>query len=347
MNNEHFKELFCALLSIDSTTGYYEEMQEVLIHYGEHLGFKTWGTRKGGVIVEVPGEGDPLCVTAHADTIGLIVRHINADGTLKVVKSGGLHPNYALLENVRIHTRDGKVYTGTVQRTLSSVHVSPDKNWQEVEDYATNTVVVIDEDVHTAEETRALGIEVGDFIALEPRPVFTESGYVKSRFIDDKAMLALCLMALEEIREKKIVLPRKTYFYFAMYEEVGHGTSYLPEDTADVLAVDIAVTGPEQTSTEKTVSIFAGDSRFPYHYGFANELIAAAKACSADYRIDVFTPHYGSDGDTSVVAGHDVRHACIGPGTACSHGYERTHIDGLSNTYALLMSYLQGGAEKA
>ena len=133
---------------------------------------------------------------------------------------------------------------------------------------------------------------------------------------------------------------RKVFAYFAFYEEIGHGTVWLPADTKDILAIDIAPTGPDQTSDERKVSIFAKDSRFPYHWGMTNELRQKAIEHGIDYVMDIFTPHYGTDGDASVTAGYDIRHAAIGFGTANSHGYERTHVDGLKNTYDLLCAYL-------
>ena len=176
-------------------------------------------------------------------------------------------------------------------------------------------------------------------IALEPR--FTMSnGYLKSRFIDDKACAAVLLSAMKELREQGLELGRKVYAYFSMYEEIGHGTTWLPRDVRDMLAIDIAPTGPEQNSDERRVSIFAKDSRYPYHWSMTNELRETARDAGVDYVMDVFTPHYGTDCDPSLTAGYDIRHAAIGPGTANSHGYERTHIKGLENTYLLLMAYL-------
>jgi len=137
-------------------------------------------------------------------------------------------------------------------------------------------------------------------------------------------------------------LPRKIYFYFSAYEEIGHGTSWLPDGIKDMLAVDIAPTGPDQNSEERKVSIFAKDSRYPYHWGLTNELREVALRAGVDYVMDVFTPHYGTDCDVSLAAGYDIRHAAIGPGTANSHGYERTHILGLKNTFLLLDAYLFG-----
>ena len=332
-------EYFQKLIAVDSTTGQYEEIQKVLCKCLDAMKVPYQVTHKGGVLADLGGKGNGLVVSAHLDDIGLMVRRINPDGTLNVCPVGGLHPEYCVTENVRIHTRENKVYTGTVCRTPASVHVTEDELVKTLGDFRTNVCVVIDQDVRSAEDVRALGIETGDLIALEPR--FTmENGYLKSRFIDDKAAAAVMLTAIKELKKEKKALPRKTWFYFAVYEEVGHGTTWLPEGAEDFLAIDIAPTGPDQTSDEHKVSIFAKDSRFPYHWGMTNELRDAAIRAGVDYVMDVFTPHYGSDGDGSVLAGYDIRHTAIGPGTANSHGYERTHVDGLKNTYGLLMAYL-------
>jgi len=339
-----FDEAYCLkafekLLGADSTTGQYEEVQKVLCAMLDELGCPYQTTHKGGVIADLGGEGDALAVTAHLDDIGLMVRKINKDGTLNVCPVGGLYPFYCMMENVRVHTRDGKVYTGAVCRTPNSIHVTEEELRTTAPDFRTNVCVVLDENVKTAEDVRALGIETGDMIALEPRYTLS-NGYLKSHFVDDKACAAVLLTAIRALREGGAKLNRKVYFYFAMFEEIGHGTTWLPDGVRDMVAVDIAPTGPDQNSDERKVSIFAKDSRFPYHWGLTNELRNAAKGAGVDFVMDIFTPHYGTDCDGAVLAGHDIRHAAIGPGTANSHGYERTHVDGLRNTYALLLAYL-------
>ena len=332
-------DIFEQLLLVDSTTGQYEQIQDFLCMILNRMGYSCQITRKGGVIVCLGGEGDPIAVTAHLDDIGLMVRHINADGTLNVCPVGGLYPFYCMSENVRIYTRDEQVFTGTVCRTPNSIHVTEEELRDTAPDFRKNVCVVLDEDVKSAAQVRALGIDTGDIIALEPR--FTMSGgYIKSRFVDDKACAAVLLTFLKALQEEGATLNRKVYAYFAMYEEIGHGTSWLPSDVCDILAVDIAPTGPEQNSDEKKVSIFAKDSRFPYHWGMTNELRQAAMDAGIDFVMDIFTPHYGTDCDVSITAGYDVRHAAIGPGTANSHGYERTHMEGLRNTFDLLSAYL-------
>jgi putative aminopeptidase FrvX len=332
-------EVFRELLNVDSTTGQYEEIQERICEMLDELGYSYEVTHKGGVIVDLGGEGDPLLVTAHVDDIGLMVRHVNADGTLNVCPVGGLHPFYAVMENVRVYSRDGSVHTGTVCRTPNSIHVTEEELRAELGDYRKNVCVVLDEPVKSAQETAQLGIATGDLIALDPRPAF-ENGYVKSRFVDDKAAAAILFTIMRLLRREEIVLYRKVYFYFAMYEEIGHGTTYMPRDVRDMIAVDIAPTGPMQNSDERKVTIFAKDSRFPYHWGLTNELRNTAEEAGLDYVMDVFTPHYGTDCDPVISAGYDVRHAAIGFGTANSHGYERTHVDGLRNTYELLLAYI-------
>ena len=332
-------ESFRRLLAADSTTGQYEEVQAVVCEMLDELGVSYTTLRKGGVIASLGGEGEALAVTAHLDDIGLMVRHLNADGTLNVCPVGGLYPFYCMAENVRVHTREGKVYTGTVCRTPNSIHVTEEELRATAPDFRSNVCVVLDEDVKSAADVRALGVETGDMIALEPRCTVS-NGYIKSRFVDDKACAAVLLAVIRALRESGKALKRKVYAYFAVYEEIGHGTTWLPEDVKDILAVDIAPTGPDQNSDEHKVSIFAKDSRFPYHWGMTNELREAAITADVGYVMDIFTPYYGTDCDGSILAGHDVRHAAIGPGTANSHGYERTHLDGLRNTYALLLAYL-------
>ena len=336
-DTQYCLQTFGRLIAVDSTTGQYEEIQSLVCDLLDGLGTPYQVTHKGGVIADLGGEGDPLVVTAHLDDIGLMVRKVNADGTLNVCPVGGLYPFYCMTENVRVHTRDGKVFTGTICRTPNSVHVTEEELRVTPPDYRTNVCVVLDEDVHSAADVARLGIATGDVIALEPRLTLA-GGYIKSRFVDDKAAVAILFAAIRALKGK--TLPRKVYFYFAAYEEIGHGTTYLPEGVKDILAVDIAPTGPDQTSDEHKVSIFAKDSRFPYHWGMTNELRDTAIQAGVDYVMDIFTPHYGTDGDGTVLAGYDVRHAAIGFGTANSHGYERTHVDGLKATYDLLMAYL-------
>lgn len=337
----YFKEQLLRLLEIDSTTGRCEEISSYVIGELGRLGIPCTESHKGGVIAELGGEGNGLVLTAHLDDIGLMVRHVNADGTLKVVSIGGLHPFYCTGEHVRVYPFGGGCVTGTVCRIPNSIHVSEEELRQTLGDYRKNVCVVLDADVHSAADVHALGIDTGDYIALEPHPVFT-NGYIKSRFLDDKACAAVLLAVLKAVREHAIPLNRRVAAFFSVFEEIGHGTSWLPEGIGDIVALDIAPIGPDQNSDEHKVTVFCKDSRFPYHRQLGDELRRAAIREEIDYVPDVFTPHYGSDGNTSVLAGHDVRHAAIGPGTGNSHGYERIHMDAIRDLFALTLAYIRG-----
>lgn len=337
---DYLEKKFEQLLNIDSTTGLYSEIQNYIINEIRSFGYCISKIHKGGVIVDLGGEGNPLYVMGHCDTIGLQVRYINPDGTLKVVAVGDLPEHSAIGENVRIHTLDGKVYTGTVQLVYSSEHIKPIKKRRNYACYEKDLVVVLDEIIKSADEVRHLGILEGDWIALNHRFEKTNSGYIKSRFIDDKLNVAIMLTVMKELKELKVNLNRNVKFGFTMYEETGHGGSFIPENTKDILALDVACVGPENTSDELKVSIFAKETRFSYHRDIIRELVEIAKIKKLDFVVDVFTPTYGTDCEDTIIAGYDVRHGAIGPGTLATHGYERTHKNAVKNTYILLKSYI-------
>ena len=241
-------------------------------------------------------------------------------------------------ENVRIYTRSGKIYEGALQLCNASIHVNGDfstasRTWDSVE-------IVIDEDVKTDEDTRNLGIETGDIVCFEPRTRRTESGYLKSRFLDDKLSVGILLGFAKYLKDNGIVLPRRVYVHVTVYEEVGHGgSSTVPGGVTEAISVDMGCVGDGLKCTEKQVSVCAKDSGGPYSYDTVGKLIEAAKAMGADYAVDVY-PHYGSDVEATLRSGADIRHGLIGAGVYASHGYERSHIDGVYNTLKLLCGYL-------
>ena len=201
--------------------------------------------------------------------------------------------------------------------------------------------VVLDEMVSSKEDTLALGILPGDIVCFDPRTTYTKSGYIKSRFLDDKLSVGILLGFAKYVKEEQIVLPRKVYQHITVYEEVGHGgAASIPSDVTEVLSVDMGCVGDGLTCCEHQVSICAKDSRGPYNYDVVSSLIAAAKRKNLDFAVDIY-PHYGSDADVALTAGYDVKHGLIGSGVYASHGYERSHRDGVINTFLLLTEYLK------
>lgn len=324
------------LLAIDSTTGLYEKKDQYMLDFAQTRGIQAVQLNKGGVRFDFPGEGNPVCLSAHLDEIGLMVRWINPDGTLRLEKIGGLHEFYAVGWNCKIYARNGNVYTGTVRRTNPSVHVMNDTERTALPKYDSNVVLTLDEDVRSKEDTEALGITIGDYVAPETRYVMTPSGYIKSRYLDDQACVAALLVLAEKIAEGSVTPSRKVSMLFAEYEEIGHGGSCgIPADTRDFIAFDIGVVGTDHSSDEHKLTIGVKDAAFPYHTGLTNELIQLCKQKEIPYVLDMLVPHYGSDANCALRAGYDVRHALVGPGVLETHGYERTHYDALKATYAL------------
>ena len=328
------------LLSIDSPTGFTKYAAAWVKGAFEVLGFPATITTKGGVLVDLGGKdaNNGLMLAAHADTLGAMVASVKGNGRLKLTALGGMNPNNAETENVRIYTRSGKIMEGTCQLCNASTHVNGDyssakRSWDTME-------IVLDEEVSSAADARKLGIEVGDIVCFDPRTRRTASGYLKSRFLDDKLSVGILLGFAKYVADNGITLPRKTYVHVTVYEEVGHGGSgSVPAGVTEAISVDMGCVGDGLQCSEKQVSICAKDSGGPYSYEVVGKLIEAARKMEADYAVDVY-PHYGSDVEATLRAGFDIRHGLIGSGVYASHGYERSHIDGVYNTLKVLTGYL-------
>ena len=329
------------LLAIDSPTGYTAEAEAYVLKEFSALGFDAKRTTKGGILIDLGGSDteDALLLEAHTDTLGGMVAEIKGNGRLRLTNLGGMRADNGETENVRIHTRGGKIYEGTLQVINASLHVNRD--YTDTKRTFDTTEVVIDEDVRSAEDTRALGIEVGDIVAFEPRTKITDSGYIKSRFLDDKLSVGILIGFAKFLHDTGAVPKRRVYAHVTVYEEVGHGGSAsVPAGVTEAISLDMGCVGEGLRCTEKMVSICAKDSGGPYNYEVVGKLMEAAKKTGADYAVDVY-PMYGSDVEATLRAGFDIRHGLIGAGVYASHGYERSHIDGVHNTLKVLCGYLE------
>ena len=329
------KEQLYTLTSIPSPSSFTTKVTDYLLSELSSLGYSPERSNKGNVFVTLGGSGSPLVLAAHVDTLGAMVRSIKENGRLRPTTIGGHQWSTADGENCTIHTRDGRVYTGVVLNKEPSSHVA-DQKTELIEE---NMEILLDENVDSDQDTLAPGIQTGDIIAMDPRTVVTESGYIKSRFLDDKLSAAILLGLARAVREDAWKLNRKVSLLFTVYEEVGHGGSVVPDDTEEMISVDMGCVGSDLGCTERMVSICAKDSGGPYNYDLITALSNLAKEKKLDYAIDVY-PHYGSDVETTLRAGYDIRHGLIGPGVYASHNYERSHMDGVHNTFELLKAYI-------
>ncbi len=343
INVEEYKDYYFSvvteLLRCPSPSGYYREIAKVVEGYAKELGAAFRLTAKGCMVLSVKGKDSSkkLGLSAHADTLGAMIRGILPDGQLSFTKVGG--PQLPTLdgEYCTVMTRSGKRYTGTFLSKSPSSHVYSDSATRPRDDG--NMYVRLDEVVASADDVRKLGIESGDYIFIDPKTTVTESGFLKSRFIDDKASVACFITLLKIMKDKGLKAAHDFDMLITVYEEVGHGAAYVPEGLASMLAVDMGCIGSDLNCTEHDVSICAKDGHGPYDYELTTKLINLAKENNLSYAVDIY-PYYGSDIGAMWTAGHDVPGALIGTGVHASHGMERTHFDGIKNTIALVSLYL-------
>ena len=338
---EHFDAYARKVFTTDSPSGYSRDITALLSSFLEELGYEYHIHNKGTVEVFVPGtdSSKTVATSAHVDTLGLMVRSVSPEGTLAVTRVGG--PQLPTLdgEYCRVLTRSGKRYSGTILSKAPASHVFPDAATMPRDE--THMEVRLDEKVTSPEEVKALGIENGDFIFIDPKFTVTESGFLKSRFIDDKASAIVLLMLLRWCRENGVPFLHPTRIYFAVYEEVGHGASTIAQDVDEFVTVDMGCVGLDLAGSEYAVSICAKDSGGPYDYELTGRLIELAKKHDLRYTVDIF-PFYGSDVGAALRSGRDLKGALIGTGVCASHGMERTHLEGIEATLQLLYLYLCG-----
>lgn len=338
MDRNYVKNLLEELLNIYSPTGDTENAICFMEKKFKELNIPCRRTNKNALVATIEGEEkEAITFSGHVDTLGLMVKEIKANGRLAFSLVGGFSPTSVETENVFIKTYNGKLIPGTALYNEASVHVYDTTTTGQRS--IKNMEIRIDEDVKTAEDVRKLGISVGDFICLDPRCRIYDSGFIKSRHLDDKACIAAMMGLAKYLVENKIKPKNTINFFISNYEEIGHGSSFVPENTVEFFAVDMAAPGVGQESDEKAVTICAMDSTTPYDLGMRNKLRKIAEEKNIDYRIDIY-PHYGSDATAALRAGNDIRCALIGPGVDASHSYERTHILGIENTYKLMLEYL-------
>ena len=327
------------ILNIDSPSGYCDDA----IHYVENkvneLGYKTNKTKKGNLEIYVDGKNNEKTIglCAHVDTLGLMVRSIKSDGTLAFTNVGG--PIIPTLdgEYCRIITRDKKVYTGTILSLSPAAHVFEDSKTRE---RTCDTMAIrIDEKVKNKEDVITLGIQNGDYIAIDPKTTITDSGFIKSRFLDDKISVAIIYDVLKQLKEKDISPAYNLIITISTYEEVGHGSSYINPKVDELLAVDMGCIGKDLACSEYDVSICAKDASGPYDYHMTTKLINLSKENNLQYAVDIY-PYYSSDASAALRAGQNIKAALIGPGVHASHGMERTHSEAIENTIKLIMLYI-------
>jgi putative aminopeptidase FrvX len=347
-NMDALVEFMRGLLETPSPTGYHHEAIAYTRQAFEDLGIDDMTiseTNKGALLMTWRGESDenPVGLTAHLDTLGFMVKEIKGDGGLKLTNLGGINWSGAEFENCTVRTHDDRRYRGTVILTNPSTHVNRKASTQDRN--ADTMEVRLDARVNNREDVRNLGIEVGDFVFLDVRYEETDTGFIRSRFLDDKASVACIYGALMALRDANLRPAYDTAILIANYEEVGHGgASGFPKSIRELVAIDMGAIGQGQNGDEFSCSICVKDGGGPYHFDMNNKLRRLAEDNEIPHKVDIYV-YYSSDGTSFWRAGGDAKVGLIGPGVASSHGYERTHRDALDASTRLITVYLLDGQE--
>lgn len=331
------------LLNTPSPTGYTGQALHLARETLAGLKLDTRFNNKGALVATWQGKASnrPRALTAHIDTLGAMVKEIDeATGRLRLSRLGGVTWNSVEAENCSIITGEGRVVRGTILPRKASVHVHSGAEVEKQERTDHTMEVRIDARVRSGDDTRRLGIDVGDFVAFDPRVEITDTGFVRSRHLDDKAGVACIVAACKALLDAGLRPAQRTTILISHYEEVGHGAATgLPADVKELLAVDMAAVGPGQNSDEYSVGICVKDSGGPYSYEMRRHLTNLANAAGIPYKLDIY-PFYGSDGEAAWRAGADLLVGLIGPGVDASHHYERTHVESLIATTRLLIEFM-------
>jgi putative aminopeptidase FrvX len=339
---EQMSSFLIELLNIPSPTGFTEQAVAYVAEALKPLPLRVARTHKGALVAEWAGAraDAPRALTAHVDTLGAMVKEIKDNGRLRLSKIGGFAWNTVEGEGCTIFTAAGRTVRGTLLIAKASSHVHGAETGQMKREDDTMEVR-LDERTLNERQTRELGIQVGDYVAFDPRVEAGPAGFIRSRHLDDKASVAALVAAVRALAAAGLQPAQRTTLLFSTYEEVGHGAAAgIPADVVELLAVDMAAIGQGQESDEFNVTICAKDSGGPYDYGLRRRLAGLAEAAGIPYKLDIY-PFYGSDGEAFWRAGGDVRVGLVGPGVEASHNYERTHRDALLHTAQLLAEYLR------
>ncbi len=341
IDQDYLLNFLSGLLNTPSPTGYshraIEFTEEALRAFPAlHL----HRTRKGALVATWPGTSAdaPRALTAHADTLGAMVKEIKPSGRLKLTKIGGFAWNTVEGEGCTVFTSKGETLRGAILLEKASSHVHGKVVGEAVRDDE-NMEIRLDVQTVSKEDTEALGVQVGDFVAFDPRVEIT-NGFVRSRHLDDKACVACLLAAVKALSDAGLQPAQDTTLLISNYEEVGHGAAAgIPPEATELVAVDMAAVGDGQTSDEFHATLCVKDSGGPYHHELSQRLRQIADQYGIPYMVDIY-PYYGSDGEAYWRAGGDVAVALIGPGVDASHNYERTHLEALVATTQWVIGYL-------
>ncbi len=338
IDTTYLQETLLHLLRIDSPTGYTDKIVHEISQELQRLGIDYRLSRRGAIRAVLPGaarQPDRALVT-HLDTLGAMVTRLKESGRLAITHIGTWSPRFAEGVRVTVYTDDTH-YRGTILPLKASGHTyNNEVDTQPV--CWDNLEIRLDAEVASATDLSGLGLNVGDFVAIDTNPEVV-NGFINARHLDNKAGVACKLAMAKALLEAGTPRPVDVHLLFTITEEEGTGaSSILQGDAATMLAIDNSTVAPGQNSREDAVVLAMRDMGGIYDYHLNRKLIDLCRTHNIPHVRDVFR-HYKSDATAALSAGNDVRTALVCFGLDASHGYERTHIKSLTALAELLCHY--------
>lgn len=346
IDDRYLSETLQRLLKTPSPTGYTDEITRLVCTELDSLGVDYEITRRGAIRALIKGKesGPARALIVHLDTLGAQVKELKDNGRLRIVPIGHWSSRFAEGARASIFTINNGMFRGTILPLKASGHTynkevdSQPVNWEQVE-------LRVDARVESKADLKALGFNIGDFIAIDPQPEFLDNGFIVSRHLDDKGGVASLLASLKALKEGNETPEVDTYFLFTIAEEVGHGASgVLTKNVASMVTIDNGTQAPGQNSREFGVTIGMADQTGPFDYHLTQKLIRLCEDENIEFQRDVFR-YYRSDSASAIESGEDVRTALITFGIDASHGYERIHLHALHSIARLAVAYTMSDVE--
>lgn len=338
------------LLIARGPCGQEDEVRTVLQRLLKNLVDETWVDPAGNLIGKIKGKSatkPPIRLMAHMDELSMIVKRINEDGSLRVDPLGGILPGSLGQGPVEI-LGDSQIIPGVL--SFGCMHSTsetpiPNKMMPPSDQGQSKALTWEDVTIVTRMSPQALmeaGIHAGSRVVIAEcrRTLFYLQDCIGGYFLDNRAALAACLMALELLSEPP---PQDIYFVATTCEEIGGvGASYaartLPGDLT--LAIDVGPVAKEyQTTLSADPIIVYQDSYSLYDQKTNAELLALAKKLGIPVQTAIWA-NYGSDASLAELRGQSAKAALLCFPVENTHGFEIMQKDCLNTLSRLLAAFL-------
>lgn len=201
------------LLITPGTSGGEQAIQSVVREFALTFTTHVETDVHGNVAATVNPDGNPtILLDAHCDQIGLIVRHVDSSGFLRVNAVGGWDIQILLGQRVLVHTKSGSIPGVVARKPIHLLDPDERKVVPKLKE------LMVDIGSESEAETRQL-VRIGDFVTPEPCLRELRNGRLSGVAMDDRAGLWVVLSALQRIAARNP--SAKVVVVSSVQEEIG------------------------------------------------------------------------------------------------------------------------------